>query len=58
MYSVHGLNLLKTRPWLNQERKVNVHKRTVLLLVTDKPKSRDRFFYSERRLNIKTFYTS
>ena len=25
-----GFRLLKTRPWLNQETKVNVHNRTVL----------------------------
>ena len=54
-----GLNLLKTRPWLNQERKVIIYNRRSCRLVTDKTKSREQFwpiartdFFSERRLLI------
>ena len=37
-----GLSLLKTRPWLNQETKVNVNNRMVLP-VSDRLKSYDQF---------------
>ena len=43
VYIVSGLNLLKTRPWLNQEGKVNVITARSFRLVIEILKSCDQF---------------
>ena len=63
VHKFNGLNLLKTKTWLNQETKVNVHTARSCRLVTDKPNHvidfdqlRARIFYSERTMLTKFYY--